>query len=190
MYFFSRRLPLHLLAQCNYLTHSSLALLRPYENKKSKQKISTYLLHMKIKQVTVFPHFSFAKMMGRRKIKAIFTLSLNRFSCQHQNALRHNQENPSVMWLSTLTADRRGAPSTRYRNHAKITILMCEQRRYIRHGFRASAKAIRHRVNSLNSRLWVFKNGTFRWCHIFSIILSKYFAVLDWLKLKPPANSS
>ena len=75
MYFFSRRLPLHLLAQCNYLTHSSLALLHPYENKKSKQKISTYLLHMKIKQVTVFPHFSFAKMMGRRKIKAIFTLS-------------------------------------------------------------------------------------------------------------------
>ena len=29
MYFFSRRLPLHLLALCNYLTHSSLEILHP-----------------------------------------------------------------------------------------------------------------------------------------------------------------
>ena len=38
--------------------------------------------------------------------------------------------------------DRRGAALLRYRNRAKITVLMCEQKPYIRYGFRAGARAI------------------------------------------------
>ena len=37
--------------------------------------------------------------------------------------------------------DRRGAASLRYRNRAQITVL-CEQKPYIRYGFRAGARAI------------------------------------------------
>ena len=45
--------------------------------------------------------------------------------------------------------DQRGAASLRYRNRAKITVLMCEQKPCIRSDFRAGAKAtIRCSVNT------------------------------------------
>ena len=45
--------------------------------------------------------------------------------------------------------DQRGADSLRYRNRAKITVLMCEQKPCIRSDFRAGAKTtIRCSVNT------------------------------------------
>ena len=43
--------------------------------------------------------------------------------------------------------DQGGAASLRYRNRAEITVVMCEQKPYIRYGFVAGAKAVRCSVN-------------------------------------------
>ena len=44
------------------------------------------------------------------------------------------------MWHRLQFQDRRDAASLRHRNRSEITVVMCEQKPWIKYGFRAGAK--------------------------------------------------